>query len=609
MNEFPRSNLILRLIKEKCKLDGITQKQLCYGICDTGYISRCINQNTEVDKLMLDAFMQRLGMSVRSYKYILRDSEYKCFTIREKIRMCISEYKIQEANTLVEEYLEMQTEMKGAKKLHHQMALLLRSYVLGLEDADPMVQMKNIDEAIACTIAEIRVSELGRFLFSEVELLLLTRKAMLLENMGKEDEAYILYYHLYHIQKGKTYATDELTYIFVVVDYHLAKICLRKKEFYSARKIAEKGIESLSKNNKFLFAGELLEIISLLAEDERISEKRTYKYELIKKLILKYMPDWNPDTYYPLYREFSVYSFRKMIVQRRKMLGLTQEELSVKCCCDIATIERMEQGLVDTQSDIAYQILNAVGLPIEKCFYLLQTSSYDVKQKDLKLATAINENRLEEAKHLLSEIRESIDMSLVINQQVIAFEESIIYHSDKNISAENRIQDFMTILNYTIPKEAIGKSDVILYENEVGIIRSIAMCYEKAGDSESGIKLLEWGINGFLKENSVGEENDTEYLVLLKLLESIYANQGDFEIANQMLKIGIPGIIKSNIAGFVPQFIYDKAWNMLKEKGDIDEETEWELKAAYEIAKFSRVEWVAYFIEKICDSFNKKEWE
>lgn len=607
MNEFPKSNLILRLIKEKCKLDGITQKQLCLGICDAAYISRCISQNIEMDKLMLDALMQRLGMSVRSYKYILRDSEYRYFTIREKIRMCIRERKTEEANKIVEKYIEMQEEMKGAKKLHYQMALLLRSYVLEQENADVTVQMQNIDEAINCTIPKCSVSELSRFLLSEAELLLLTRKAMLLENMGKDEDAYSLYYNLHEIQKGKTYSTGELTYIFVVVDYHLSKICLRKQEFYSAKRIAEESIENLSRNNKFLFVAELLEIISALAKDECTGEKETYNYELIKKLILKYMPDWNPDTYYPLYREFSVYSFRKMIVQRRKMLGMTQEELSIKCCCDIATIERMEQGIVDTQSDIAYQILNTVGLPLEKSFYLLQTSSYEVKEKYLESTVAINANRLTEAKNLLNEIRESIDMSLVSNQQVMDFEECIIRHKENTVSEEDRIDELLRILNRTLSTEAIGKyDDIILYGNELELLRNIAMCYEKAGKAEIGIKLLQWARNGYFKEKSVGEEAITSYLVISKLLESMYANKGEFEKANQILGTCIPKVIKQNIAGAVPQFIYDKAWNMLKQKGNIDTEIYLELKAAHEIAKFSGIEWIAHSIEAICNPLNEE---
>ena len=76
MYESKKYNLILRLIKEQCKAERIAQKQLCYGICDPAYISRCISNNIEMDKLMLDAIMQRLGISTRSYEYILRESEY-----------------------------------------------------------------------------------------------------------------------------------------------------------------------------------------------------------------------------------------------------------------------------------------------------------------------------------------------------------------------------------------------------------------------------------------------------------------------------------------------------------------------------------------------------
>lgn len=54
----------------------------------------------------------------------------------------------------------MITELKGAKKLHLQIMLLLRAYILEQEKADITLQLKNIDEAIACSILYEKTSEL-----------------------------------------------------------------------------------------------------------------------------------------------------------------------------------------------------------------------------------------------------------------------------------------------------------------------------------------------------------------------------------------------------------------------------------------------------------------
>lgn len=119
MLELEKSNLILHLIRKKTKSDKVPLQKLCYGICDISYISRAIANNTEIDKLILDALMQRLGISSRNYIYMLRDSEYEYFVYREQIRTCIQENRIEKAKILLETYMDMQKKIKGAKKLHY----------------------------------------------------------------------------------------------------------------------------------------------------------------------------------------------------------------------------------------------------------------------------------------------------------------------------------------------------------------------------------------------------------------------------------------------------------------------------------------------------------
>lgn len=600
MKESKKNNLLLRMIKDKCKTDGVTLKKLCHGICDTAYISRCISNNTEVDKLMLDAFIQRLGITTSNYMYILRDSEYECFAFREKTRVCIQNGNLKEANELLESYLGMQKKMKGAKKLHYQITLLLRSYVLEKEDADVNVQMQNVEEAIACTMEGVPMAHLDEFLFTEVELLLLLRKAMLLEKIGKEQDAYELYNSLYQLGRTKIYF-EKLTYIFIVVGYHLAKMHLIRKEYYFAQRLVEECIKTLSTGNQFLFLAELLEMEEKL---NPVQGKVRREHELIKKFVLKYLPDWNPDTYVPMYQEFSVYPFRKIAIQRRKLLGLTQEELSEKCHCDVATIERMEQGKMDTQSSIAYEIRNVLKIPMEKGFYSLQTSDYKViKGMYSELMDAVNQKRTEEAKELLDRLSVSIDDSLVINYQLIEFYRCVIRHIEKNISMEDRIDNFMKVLSLTLPKERLHESsEVILYSNERMLIHNIALCYEELGESEFALQLLEFANSGYLPKNNVGEESIKYYLTTLRDIESISANMGNFIKANEILEESIVLAVKYNFTGVVMMLMYDKFWNILEE--DASAKADWEMQAVYEISKFHKDRLAVSYIKELFDKMS-----
>ena len=140
--------MILAMIREKCREDKITQKQLCKGICDPAYLSRCIKDNIEMDKLMMDALMQRLGISTRSYSHILNNSEYEFFQLRESIRVAIKKKEVSLISSLIQQYIEKISILRTGKKLHMQVALFFHSYELALENADYEKQLNNIKCAL-----------------------------------------------------------------------------------------------------------------------------------------------------------------------------------------------------------------------------------------------------------------------------------------------------------------------------------------------------------------------------------------------------------------------------------------------------------------------------
>ena len=134
-------------------------------------------------------------------------------------------------------------------------------------------------------------------MLSESELLLFIRKAGLLEKRGYIEDAYKLYMKLYDIQKRLPYDKGELIHVFVVADYHLAKICMERKDYPLVIRICWDALEMLSKQNKILFVAELTEMYNraVLTSDEKKSEHEIfYNYKAIKNIIQKYYKEWNP---------------------------------------------------------------------------------------------------------------------------------------------------------------------------------------------------------------------------------------------------------------------------------------------------------------------------
>jgi transcriptional regulator with XRE-family HTH domain len=79
------------------------------------------------------------------------------------------------------------------------------------------------------------------------------------------------------------------------------------------------------------------------------------------------------------------------IVQWRKALALTQEELAKKCHTTQQTIAKIEQGSVDPKQSTLEKIADALGCEIVDLFYSRESFASDVNRIIKKLDLDLNQ--------------------------------------------------------------------------------------------------------------------------------------------------------------------------------------------------------------------------
>ena len=96
---------------------GLSQEQVCEGICTRMTISRIETGAREVDSLMSESLLERIGKSANRFEFVLNEEDYHLYILREAIKKAVDEQKPEEAKLNLEEYKKQMEEEEREKML------------------------------------------------------------------------------------------------------------------------------------------------------------------------------------------------------------------------------------------------------------------------------------------------------------------------------------------------------------------------------------------------------------------------------------------------------------------------------------------------------------
>lgn len=275
------------IIKQRRTELGMTQKQVCNGICEPVTLSRFENNKQTPSRSVLNALLQRLGIAHDRYFAFLSKNEIQIAALQKDINA----YQIQKKTTLALEKLkELEPLAEEGDRTTPQFVLSMRA-LLGKAENEPYSleeQLAMQMEALRMTQPQVDLDEINRGLFDFEEIKILVRIANLYSKMGRHKEASNIYRQLLQYIKKHFQDVLELNGMLPMVVYNYALALGEHGNYKDAIESAEEGRRICIQYGHYQFLPGLFAVMGecyhLLGEEEKSKEQFYSAYYLYKAM-------------------------------------------------------------------------------------------------------------------------------------------------------------------------------------------------------------------------------------------------------------------------------------------------------------------------------------
>lgn len=186
--------LLGEYIQQRRTALGLTQEQVCAGICEPITLSRIENGKQTPSRKRINAILQRLGLPDERYYALLSKDELEVEALEKEIVACNVVGRTDEG---FEKLAQLEKLVEPEDVLTRQ--FILRSTVLlgGLEGRYTVEeQLEKLLEAIRLTVPNFSVEEIETHLYTRDEIKLINQIANAYSELGDNKKAVDIFYQL-----------------------------------------------------------------------------------------------------------------------------------------------------------------------------------------------------------------------------------------------------------------------------------------------------------------------------------------------------------------------------------------------------------------------------
>lgn len=541
---------------------NIYLEQLAEGLMSASQLARIEKGQRPVHKNMRDRLLGRLGIASDLYENLLDIDDYRTWECQRNIMLAVEQQETQKAQQLIAEYGRQKL---SKDKLKQQFCLVMKAEVLKQQNADSQEIGACYEQAVRLTIPDIEHFCLEKRLLSIQEV-----------NM-------VLEYEFYHkdrdfLQKCAALMSyvaasvyDELSKVKIypkIVYYYLREVFSvaaseMPEQSEESLQVCNQAIEMLRNTGRAFYLIELLEAKCKLLKSIEM-DKEEYKecaelVKLFRELYCEYdVPVYMQDCVY-LYRQRWVFYIGDVLRIRRKMYGLTQEELC-KGICVPKTLRRTERMKRNMQQDMLAAVMRRLGLSKEYQRAWLVTNDEDVVRLSEELAICRNNFEVEKGRILLRQIEKKLSFEIPENRQYFIEAQTSLDWMEGKIKQNEYAAREEEALRCTLgSQQFINMHEVYLTEMEISCISKsikVLSIHEKK-------KYVEFLIRYFKQYENKGELLDCVmmYEFVMVSMASEIGNMGNYQAAMNIDKKVLKAILRCRRIWSVSNLLYDIFWN------------------------------------------------
>ena len=562
------ASFLQRVRKER----NIYLEQLAKGLMSASQLARIEKGQRPVHKNMRDRLLGRLGIASDLYENLLDIDDYRTWECQRNIMLAVEQQETIKAQQLIAEYGRQKL---SKDKLKQQFCLVMKAEVLKQQNADLMEIGACYEQAVKLTVPNIEQLNLGKSLLSIQEV-----------NM-------ILEYEFYHKDENfcqkcvalMTYVSDsvydELSKVKIypkIVYYYLREVfsgsVLSSPEWVEeSLQVCNCAIEMLRNTGRAFYLIELLEakckLFEIIETNQEEYIENTELIELFRKLYCEYdVPVYMQDCVY-LYRQRWVFYIGDVLRIRRKMYGLTQEELC-KGICVPKTLRRTERMKRNMQQNMLGAVMRRLGLSKEYQRVWLVTNDEVVVRMYEELAICRNNFDVKRARYLLNRIQEKISLDIPQNEQYLIELEASLDWMEGKINKEEFALREEKALRCTLKLDKLSnENEIYLTEMEMSCIRKRMRGLERTVKREY-IRLLLRFFEQYDRKKELSDCIAMYEFVMVSMANEL-GNMDEHQNAIKIDKKIIQESLKCKRLWAVSNSLYDILWNESEQaikKGD-----------------------------------------
>ncbi|MHB8129571.1 MAG: helix-turn-helix domain-containing protein [Mobilitalea sp.] len=231
----------------------ISQTKLCKGLCSVATLSRIEAGERDVDSLLLETLLERLGKTPNQFELILTDFDYELYHNREEIRKQIEDKNYNAACELLKEY-EQIAASKGT--VHLQFIITSKALLNELYGGTVETSIELFMEAITNTVPGFKTHEINDYYLSNSEMNIIIDVVQRMISVGMTEMAKeILDQVLEYLDSHNSMEENNRLYPKVAVI--ASRLFMQEQDLNRALEMCNKGLESNKGSRKMDYLGEL----------------------------------------------------------------------------------------------------------------------------------------------------------------------------------------------------------------------------------------------------------------------------------------------------------------------------------------------------------------
>lgn len=605
-----RNNHIGKLIGYERIKAGLRMEELCRGLCSRSFLARVENGSRNCEKILTDALLQRAGVSADKFVYMINTEEQDWLLLRENLISAVDAGDEKRAAPLIEQYHEM---TENHCKLHRQLLLLLKVMLSWKNNGNKAEMQSRLREAWRITMTGIAMEKIPD-MHTENKHLTLTEFVLvmmhyrILEEQEKIKEAAEGYKKLLRYLEISSDEEDRVK-LYPQIAYRLAKIYLNQKKEADAVALAEKTIELLKVRGRLFYLRQFLEV--LVQYKELKTEEKAELEEIIdslKWLYKHYEVEEEPWTWSIPFGMAEVELGGNLIRARRKVLGLSQEELA-EGICDPVSISRIECCKVAPKREIYRKLLERVGMTGSRFENVVQMEQPELMELAVRISILLSHTKGEEAEPLVAELEQKMKHAGKFAKQYLLNVKALALFDQAKITAEEHAAMQEDALYMTLPQVGLDKlAEWSFSRQEVNILNTLSYSCEATGKVEEMIELLQIVRKQYEGKPFSLEHYVAGYEVTMRNLGNLLGNIGRYDEAIEVADKGVLLGLQAGRGAVLSTSLYDIGWDM-EQMWTVGKYTKKEslpyVKASYALNLYMRKDSAkAFLIEHIRDLYN-----